>query len=228
MTPTEVYSKWSGQVRLVTNYVYRGYSKSNAEPAAQGNLDYGHEASGVFMGAWVSSVDFLSEEVSGHAHVEVSPYLGWHWQLHDDWRLDTTLVRYIYDGDHFGDSLDYNELYLMAHFRDMISTRFAVAIDAYGQGAPIFNYEVQGRYPLLDNLEASTSLGFEQAKEAIEYDYIYWNAGFTWFVHSHVALDLRYYDARITDETSLHGTGHAPFDLPSIDHNIVFAISIGF
>ncbi len=220
-------AEFSGQARFVSNYVYHGYSKSNAEPAFQGNLDYEH-TSGLFAGVWGSSVDFLSEEEQGHAHIEVSPYLGWHWQWGDDWRLDTAFTRYFYNGDHFGDPLDYNELYLMLHFRDLVSSRFSVALDAYGQGDESYNYEVQGRLPLSDTVGVSAVTGYEDADAAIEYDYLYWNIGATWFFHRNAAIDLRYHDSYLSDET-LPGPGYMHlFEVPEIEHHIVVSFTLGF
>ncbi len=62
-----------------TNYVYRGYSKSDDHPVAQLNLDYEHEKSGIFIGVWTSMVDFGEDEdeFDDPAKVEISPYIGW-------------------------------------------------------------------------------------------------------------------------------------------------------
>jgi uncharacterized protein (TIGR02001 family) len=221
----KAHAEFSGQLRFLSNYVYRGYSKSDGGPIVQGNLDYEH-SSGFYLGTWASMVDFGDERLEDHAHVEVTPYLGWNFDLAEDWRVDTVLTRYIFDGKVLEHSADYNEIYALLHFRDLLTGRFAVAFDAYGHGREIFNYELQTRYPLTDTLEVSASLGYEDAEQVLEYDYLYWNLGAKWHFHRNGAIDLRYYDSYHLDERL--GQAHHRIGIPEIDNPIVISISVGF
>jgi uncharacterized protein (TIGR02001 family) len=227
MMPSEARAEFSGQIRFASNYVYRGYSKSSGQPVFQGNLEYGH-ASGFYGGAWASKVDFGDQAFDEHTHIEVNPYVGWNVGLAEDWRLDTTLFRYIFESEGVGSSADYNELNAALHFRDLFTARFAVAMDAYGRGTEIFDYELQARYPLMDVLELSGSVGYEDADRVLEYDYTYWNLGATWFFHRNAAIDLHYHDAHLSDER-LPGPGSMHlFELPEIENHVVVSVSVGF
>jgi uncharacterized protein (TIGR02001 family) len=53
-------SPFSSNVALTTNYLYRGISQSGAGPAIQGGFDYAG-ASGLYIGAWGSSISWLSD-----------------------------------------------------------------------------------------------------------------------------------------------------------------------
>jgi uncharacterized protein (TIGR02001 family) len=53
-------SPFSSNVALTTNYLYRGVSQSGMGPAVQGGFDYAG-ASGLYVGAWGSSISWLSD-----------------------------------------------------------------------------------------------------------------------------------------------------------------------
>ncbi len=50
---------FSANVTLTSDYVYRGISQTNEDPALQGGFDYSHE-SGFYLGVWASSLEFQS------------------------------------------------------------------------------------------------------------------------------------------------------------------------
>ena len=43
---------------MATEYVFRGISQSNEDPAIQVGIDYMYEPSGFYVGTWASSVEF--------------------------------------------------------------------------------------------------------------------------------------------------------------------------
>lgn len=60
----------SASVALTTDYVWRGVSQTNNEPAIQGSFDLAHD-SGVYVGVWGSSYEF-----ENHASMELDVYGG--------------------------------------------------------------------------------------------------------------------------------------------------------
>jgi hypothetical protein len=52
---------FSANVALTTDYVWRGISQTNEDPAIQGGFDFEHP-SGVYLGVWGSNVDFDTQE----------------------------------------------------------------------------------------------------------------------------------------------------------------------
>lgn len=211
---------------LTSNYVYRGYSKSNGDPALQGNIDYEHPA-GFFLGAWVSQVDFGDGRYQDHAHIEVDPYVGVSLTLSERWRLDATLAGYLYDGEVYGRGADYSEFTALLHFRDLLIAHVGASYDAYGRRASILDYELSLRYPVTDTVEVSGGFGYEGANQVLRYSRLYGSIGVGWFWSKHAALDLRYYDAHRFDEFK-GGAASTPFEPPRIGHPVVFSISIGF
>lgn len=216
----------SALVALTSNYVYRGYSKSNGAPVLQGNLDYEH-SSGFFLGTWVSQIDFGHERYQGRANFEANPYVGGSLGLFGDWKLGTTLAGYLYDGKVYGHTADYGEISGMLYFRDVLTARVGVSYEAYGRGRSPLNYEINLRYPVMATVEVSSGLGYEEANAVLTYSRLYGYIGAGWFPDKHAALALRYYNAQRLNELK-GGAEDTRFKPPKINHHVVFSISIGF
>lgn len=54
---------WSANVGLFSNYLFRGVSQTDGDPAVQGGFDYGYAAGPVnlYVGTWASNVSWLSD-----------------------------------------------------------------------------------------------------------------------------------------------------------------------
>lgn len=217
--------EFSALLSFSSNYFYRGYSKSANSPTVRANADYqyGIGDHAVYGGVWISRIDFDDSHYPDHADAEIYPYLGANFKLADDWRLDASVSRYIFAGDIFGRYSDYNEYSLQLHFADLMSARFAAADDLYHRGDAAFDYELTGRYPLTESLEASAGLGYYAAQPVLEYDSLYWNAGITWFF-GYGSVDLRYVDYSHLS----HSTDPNALVLPYVDPKFVGSISVGF
>lgn len=213
--------EFSALVMGTSNFFYRGYSKSDNGPTVRANVDYSHD-SGFYGGMWVSRVYFEGSH-DDPANVELYPYLGYSRGFSDQWRGEIYVSRYIYDGKVYGESIDYNEYSAAVHYRDLVSVRIDFADNAYDQGKTMLNYELSGRYPLTGNLNASMGVGFNQSSTVLEYDWLYWNAGLTWFFR-YGALDVRYVDA----VESAYTPANDKLDFPYLSQSYVVSITLGF
>jgi uncharacterized protein (TIGR02001 family) len=217
-----------GTLTGTTNYVARMYSKSNNDYAIQGNFDYQH-SSGFYSGVTASSFNLGESEenedvhFSDQARAEVAPYLGWDFKLTENWRLDMQYSHYFYAGKVYNFSGDYNEFYLLLHYKDMLTAQVSYIDDFYGMGREAYNYELTGRYPITDFLEFSSTFGYAQVK-SVSADYPYWNVGLTG-TYKCIALDLRYHDAR---EIYSKPVGKVADHPETLSATVVFSISVGF
>ncbi len=91
--------EFSGTVGFTTDYAFRGVSQSDEELAVQGSFDYSHD-SGLYLGAWGSSVDFTD------ADLEVDLYGGYTGELGGGLTFDVGGIYYYYPGAR--DSLNYD------------------------------------------------------------------------------------------------------------------------
>jgi uncharacterized protein (TIGR02001 family) len=212
----------SALVSGTSNYFYRGYSKSGNAPTVRANVEYAH-SSGLFGGLWITRVDFQDRAYSDPSSVEFYPYVGYSHTVAGPWRLEGSVARYAYAGRLFGKNSDYNEYSASVHYSDLFTARVDVANDAYNRGGTTVNYEVSGRYPLAKSLTISAGLGFNQASDVLGYDWLYWNAGVSWFFN-YCAVDLRYVDtAELTSAEEPDG-----LELPELKNRFVFSVTVGF
>jgi uncharacterized protein (TIGR02001 family) len=217
---------WHGDLKFLTDYVYRGYSKSRGNPVVQAHVDYQDDA-GWFAGLGLSQVRFDDQLNTARAEIEIKPYLGWSLPVSTDWRAEFSVNGYLYDNKVFGHDANYAEIYASLHCQDWLSARASVAPDAYQRQAAVLNYELNYRRDLLDNVQFSSGLGYYQAGALLGEDYFYWNAGISWFVTSYLAIDLRYVDVALSHD---HDPEHDPdqFYPRQQDNKYLFSITLGF
>ena len=65
-----------GSLMATSSYFWRGYSKSDHHVSGQVNLDFTwiEEDSGYYLGAWLSSIDFGSQNPGSAAEYELTLY----------------------------------------------------------------------------------------------------------------------------------------------------------
>jgi uncharacterized protein (TIGR02001 family) len=105
-----------GLIGVTSDYVLRGVSQSDGDPALQGELHLGF-AHGWSTGVWASQVRLLP----GHTTAELDLYLQWHATLSDSFDMSATATHYSYPGDPRSLSYAYYELGLTLSWRDQLS-----------------------------------------------------------------------------------------------------------
>jgi len=215
---------WHGELSFLSNYVYRGYSKSQDHPVVQGNLDY-QDDSGWFGGLGLSQVNF--DKMSDHANVEIKPYLGWTLPFSAGWKTELSVSGYIYDGKIFAQDADYVEFGVALHYKDWLSGKISIAPNAYQHHAVVPNYELNYRRDILDTVQFSAGLGYSQAGALLGQNYFYWNLGASWFLTSYLTLDARYVDVHVNEynDAELHQNDFNPRPLKN---KYLLSITLGF
>ena len=91
----------SANVGVTSNYVFRGFSQTNGNPAIQGGIDYIH-ASGFYAGAWASQVDCPpTSDCAGVGGTNndclvVDTYAGLATELKGGYLIDLGIIQYYY------------------------------------------------------------------------------------------------------------------------------------
>jgi uncharacterized protein (TIGR02001 family) len=93
----------SGNIGVVSNYMFRSVTQTDDSAAVQGGLDLEH-ASGFYAGTWASNVDFGDE--TGY---ELDLYLGYAGEVGNGIGYDVGYVYYAYPDS--PDSIDFGEIY---------------------------------------------------------------------------------------------------------------------
>lgn len=130
--------KLSGNVGLVSDYMFRGITQTDSEPAIQGGLDLTHE-SGFFAGVWGSNVESDPAALVNYngANVELDAYLGWTGEIADKTTVTVKALRYNYPGSKLALDPDTNEYSLyLGHDFGAFSGKVGVnySDDFYGLG----------------------------------------------------------------------------------------------
>ena len=102
---------FSATLSLTTDYVFRGISQTDSEPAVQGSFDYNHPV-GIYLGIWGSNVN--SGISSGG--VEFDLYAGFARELFTNFNADVGFYYYAYPGGGSNPEPDYYELTLGLHY----------------------------------------------------------------------------------------------------------------
>lgn len=93
----------SGTLALTSDYLFRGLSQTNQEPALQGGIEVAYD-SGFYAGAWASSISWLSDYSSASlpisSSVELDGYAGWRVPLGETLKLDAGVYTYYYPGSY--------------------------------------------------------------------------------------------------------------------------------
>jgi uncharacterized protein (TIGR02001 family) len=91
----------TGNVGMVSNYVFRGITQTSHNPAVQGGFDYAH-ASGLYAGVWGSNVSWIADSGAvtpgGSVGMELDTYAGFKSTFAEDFSYDVGFVRYNYLG----------------------------------------------------------------------------------------------------------------------------------
>lgn len=92
----------TGNVGIFSQYIFRGLTQTNKDPALQGGLDYAH-SSGLYVGTWGSNISWLTDSptVTGYksSSLEMDFYGGYKGSF-GDIGYDIGLLQYYYPGDH--------------------------------------------------------------------------------------------------------------------------------
>ena len=184
---------FSAVVTLTSDYVFRGISQSRGNSAIQGGFDFDH-GSGIFAGVWASSVQLYSTAAGRSARaLELDYYLGYRFELGEDWGGHVVATRYTYPGSEPASHYDYGEIDLSLGFKDTLAASFSYSDDVYGLGKEGSAYELIARLPILDSLETSVGVGHHDLDAPFGNGYFYWHVGLAGFLGS-FTLSASYID----------------------------------
>lgn len=181
----------TGYLVLTSDYVWRGVTQSEGNPAVQlgGDVNF---ASGVYAGAWGSTVD-IDNGAGRLRDTEVVYYLGYRRDAWRRWTLGVSAIAYTYPGQSGVVDYDYEEIMLSANFDDRLWFEYAYSPDLYQTGLDTHNFEVLTEFPAGEHLVAGIAAGYYDVSSFSGSGYAYWEAGVTW-PFNRVDLDLRYHD----------------------------------
>ena len=93
----------SGNAGIYSQYIFRGLTQTNKDPAFQGGLDYSH-SSGFYVGTWMSNISWLTDSPAATGYtsssLEMDFYGGYKGTFGGDFGYDVGILQYYYPGSH--------------------------------------------------------------------------------------------------------------------------------
>ena len=105
-TPLLAADAFGGSVSLTSDYLVRGVTRSDHDPALQLDLHY-LTSIGLFAGLFVSNARI---DANDSIDAEVSGYFGYAWTGSDDWHARALYSHYAYPWNAHGSGYDYDEV----------------------------------------------------------------------------------------------------------------------
>lgn len=180
----------SGEIAVTSDYVYRGLSFSDAQPAVQASVTWAPVA-GLHADGWASSVDFGPGDPTD---AELSATLGYEFET-GSMTFDAGVTYIAYAGAPRGGHYDYVEIYGAARtalgggdFTGALhySPRYS------GDVGPALFSDIEGSWPLGSGMRAVAVVGHAHLDPAAGADYAYWQAGLAVEAIG-LTFDLRYH-----------------------------------
>ena len=131
---------FSWNAALTSEYLYRGVSQSDDHPALQLDAGYGF-ASGFYVGAWGSNVDF-----GDSTDAEIDTYVGWNGDLADGVNFDVQINRYNYVNQPPDVDYAYNELISKLTFNERYGVTLGYTDDYLAMGVNSTYLAVDGSW----------------------------------------------------------------------------------
>ena len=187
-TSAQAQSTWSvsGNLALTSDYLFRGLSQTSQDPALQGGVEAAH-STGVYVGAWGSNVNWLSDLSSTGSPVsnslEVDAYAGWRGAITDEVKFDGGIYTYYYPGDypHGFTKADTTELYLGVGWGPATLKYSYALTDTFGfadsEGSDYVDLSVNWEFVPSWTLNAHA--GHQRISESPSADYSDWKLGVT-------------------------------------------------
>lgn len=183
-------------VAVVSDYVFRGFSQSDEDPAVQAGVDVSY--GGLYGGAWASTVEF-----GDSTDAEVDIYGGYRTSL-AGFDFDLGGIAYLYVGaPSVADDYDYVEV-KGAVSRSVGPVAIGAAVywspDFFGIDEEATWVEASLAVSPMSNVTVSGAYG-EQSLD-VNADYATWNIGVGYSFPSGLGLDVRYYDSDVAGPLS--------------------------
>lgn len=162
----------TGNFGLYSQYIFRGLTQTNRNPAVQGGFDYSH-ASGFYAGTWLSNISWLTDSstVTGYssAPLEWDFYGGYRGTFgKSDFGYDVGLLQYYYPGTHSTTlapgtvKAETLEAYGLVSWK-WLSAKYSYGLDNKTFGVPnsrgTWYLDLSANYPLTEKLSLQAHYG---------------------------------------------------------------------
>src|ERR1043166_8444938 len=149
---------FTGNVGLFSQYIFRGLTQTDGDPALQGGFDYSH-SSGFYLGTWASNISWLRDfgAYASGGSLEWDFYGGYKNTFGtSDFGYDVGLLEYYYPGKPVPGGIRANTLELYGALSwKWLSAKYSHSIDNKTFGVPnssgTYYLDFSANIPVIDN-----------------------------------------------------------------------------
>lgn len=167
-------SAFTGSTALTTDYVWRGTTQSQGDPAAQAGFKFTGD-NGLYGSLWGSSVEFSPES---KASSELDFIVGWSGNMSDDWALDANLTHYRYPATTV--DLNWTELNGTLTWKQNYWVQLAYSNEALATDEAGIYAQVGAKFPVNDEFRIETAVGYYWLDDAYDDSYAHGQIGAVW------------------------------------------------
>jgi uncharacterized protein (TIGR02001 family) len=185
---------WGGSVGFTSDYLVRGVTRSDHDPALQADFHYA-SPNGFIAGIFTSSVVIAPGE---KRNAELSGFLGFSWEGQSPWRSRFVASHYTYPWNPSGSRYDYDEFNADVGYADwaMLSVLYSPNAALYVQYRGLTSVaskstELNLQTPPFHKLRANAGIGFAHLGGPDGGGYAYWSLGCAYDL-APVSLSLAY------------------------------------
>lgn len=197
-------ANFTGNATLTTDYVWRGSTQSQGDPAAQAGFKISNDA-GFYVSAWGSNVRFAP---GVDANTELDFALGWTHPIASDWSVDVYALRYRYPGT--TTDLDWTELDATLTWRNNYWLSAGGSSEALGYDHDGLYLQAGARFPFGEHFRIETMLGHYFLSRAVvaRSGYTHAQVNAVWTLHAPFELRLSAH-ATDADAKAIFGNDNA-------------------
>ena len=203
----------SANVTLASDYVWRGYSQTDGDPAISGGFDY-TDTSGFYAGIWGSNVGFAAD-----TDLELDVYAGFSMAQDNGVTWDIGILRYNYPGTSISGDIDWNEYHISASY-GIASASINYTNNVYGTDTTAIYYTIALEYNLPHEWTLTTGINlYDYDASLVTGSVIDYHLGIA-KEFAGLGVDISYYDTNST-AANFYGTNIA-------DGRVVLSLSKEF
>lgn len=172
----------SGNATLTSDYVWRGISQTQEDPAAQAGVKVA-DNSGFYASVWGSTV---RSDAAVHANSEFDFTAGWTGPLAEDWALDVNVLHYRYPSTSV--DLNWTELNGTLTWKDRYWVSMGYSPEALGSDDDGLYTQVGARVPLAQRFRVEGAVGYYRLDQGPIDSYLHGQLSAIWTIKAPVEV----------------------------------------
>ncbi|MEG3789283.1 TorF family putative porin [Lysobacter sp. CCNWLW3] len=174
----------AGNAALTTDYVWRGSTQTQGDPAAQAGFKFAGD-SGFYGSVWGSNVEFAP---ATHASSELDFTAGWAGKLSNDFALDVNVLHYRYPSTTV--DLNWTELNGTLTYADNYWLSLGYSNEALGSRDSGVYTQLGAKFPINDKFRLEAAAGYYYLDEVYDESYAHAQLSAAWAIKAPLELRL--------------------------------------